>query len=107
MAQPGGCSVTGGPGSKGAGGRGSPSLLLLCPAPTVSARWQVTLHHEGSGAPSLQVALGFLHSLFSLGFCNVGLRNRSENKRVTYMLTLSPPPSPPQGLAEVLLGPLR
>lgn len=34
-----------GQGARVLGGGGSPSLLLLCPAPTVSARWQVTLHH--------------------------------------------------------------
>lgn len=34
-----------GQGARVLGGRGQSLLLLLCPAPTVSARWQVTLLH--------------------------------------------------------------
>lgn len=88
MAQTGGCSVTGGLGSEGAGegalgchraGRG-PSLLLFCRIPTSCHSW---LHLQGGewpfpvlremlSEPQEQTGWGTIPSLFSLGFCDTG-----------------------------------
>ena len=89
MARTGGCSITGGLGSEGAGEgalachrvRWGPSLPLFCRIPASchswphlqGGEWPFPVLREMLSEPQEQMGWRTIPSLFSLGFCDTGI----------------------------------